>query len=471
MESRLLSVLMPVYNERAFVRRIAKRVLDAPLPEGLERELVMVDDGSTDGTEAILAELAEAHPDVIRVFRQPLNQGKGAAIARAVEEMRGDIALIQDSDLEYDPADYANLLEPILRGHADVVYGSRFASRSSRRVLNYHHSLGNSFLTHLSNATTGLNLTDMETCYKVFRADILRTIPIRSRRFGIEPEITAKVAKRNCVVYEVPINYHGRSYAEGKKIGWRDGAEAVGVILKYWAIDDCFDERYGHDILNSLSGARRLTEWMVETIEPFLGQRILEVGSGIANISRQLPKLERLTLSDNDDQYLRLLHQGFRHFEVVDVARLDLTSDEDFAALQRRYDTVLCLNVLEHVEDDEAALRRMIGVLEPGGRLIVLVPQHRALFSAMDRELGHCRRYSSRELRRKMEDAGLSMERMMDFNAFGALGWLASARVLGRREMNRAMLKAYDMLVPVHGRLEKHLPLPGLSVIGIGIKR
>ena len=470
MKHGLLSVLMPVHNEQAFVRKIVHRVLEVDLPEGLDRELIIVDDGSTDGTSEILAQLGAEHPDRIRVFRQNPNQGKGAAIARAIEEMRGDIAVIQDADLEYDPADFRQLLDPILTGHADVVYGSRFASRSSRRVLNYHHSLGNTFLTHLSNLTTGLNLTDMETCYKVFRADVLRTIPLRSKRFGLEPEITAKVAKRDCVVYEVPINYHGRTYREGKKIGWRDGLEAVSVILKYWAIDDCVNERHGHHILRSLSGARRFTQWMVGTLEPFMGQRILEIGSGIANISRQLPKRERLTLSDVDDEYLRLLEQAFRHYESVDVIRLDLESDAHFDPIQERYDTVLCLNVLEHVDDDVSALRRMASALEPGGRLVVLVPQHESLYSEMDRELGHFRRYRARDLTDKMSEAGLRVVHVQDFNAMGALGWFTSARLLGRKQMDTPSLKLYDVTVPIHGRLERWLPLPGLSVIAVGEK-
>lgn len=238
----LLSILVPIYNERANIERCIERILAAPLPEGLARELILVDDASTDGTSELVQAIAERHPESVWAFFQQRNQGKGAAIRRAIREMRGQYAIFQDADLEYDPREHADVLRPILEGDADVVYGSRFASRPMRRVLNYHHAIGNWVLTTISNWFTGMNLTDMETCYKAFRTDVLKTIPLRSNRFGIEPEITAKIAKRNCVVYEVPISYHGRGYAEGKKIGWRDGISALVTILKYWIIDDCFED-------------------------------------------------------------------------------------------------------------------------------------------------------------------------------------------------------------------------------------
>jgi len=232
-----LSILIPVYNEQESLARIIERVLAAPVPASLRKELVIVSDASTDGTSGILRELAQTHSE-IRTFDQPKNMGKGAAIRRAIQEMTGDYAIIQDADLEYDPADYPVILRPLVEGLADVVYGSRFAMREMRRIVHYHHKLGNLFLTHLSNFFTGLDLTDMETCYKAFKADLVKTIPLRSNRFGIEPEITAKLARRKAVFYEVPISYHGRNYSEGKKIGWKDGISAIWTILKYWIFDD-----------------------------------------------------------------------------------------------------------------------------------------------------------------------------------------------------------------------------------------
>jgi glycosyltransferase involved in cell wall biosynthesis len=225
-----LSVLMPVYNERGTIEEIVQRVLAV----NIEKELIIVDDGSSDGTREILRDKIEPLPGV-RVFYHPQNRGKGAAIRTAKEQITGDIAIIQDADLEYDPNDYFTLIDPILKKRADVVYGSRFLG--VRRAFLFWHYLGNRFLTFLTNLLYNTMLTDMETCYKAFRAEILRDMPIRSDRFEFEPEITAKVFKRGYKVFEVPIYYAGRDFAEGKKITWRDGFGALWTILKFRFID------------------------------------------------------------------------------------------------------------------------------------------------------------------------------------------------------------------------------------------
>jgi glycosyltransferase involved in cell wall biosynthesis len=223
-----LSVVMPVYNEQATLREVVSRVLAVPL----EVELICVDDGSRDGSREILAELQIDHPQ-IRVMLQPKNMGKGAALRCGIQEATGDFIIIQDADLEYDPSDYPALLGPLIENKADVVYGSRFLGSGPHRVLYFWHSVGNSLLTLISNALTNMNMTDMETCYKVFRREILQSIPIEEDRFGFEPEITVKISKRRLRVYEVGIGYWGRTYEEGKKIGWRDGFRALWCLLKY----------------------------------------------------------------------------------------------------------------------------------------------------------------------------------------------------------------------------------------------
>lgn len=230
-----LSVVMPVYNERATLRVVVERVLSISFP--FEIELLCVDDGSTDTSREILAELQKEHP-AIRVLLQPRNMGKGAALRRGIQEATGEYVVIQDADLEYDPAEYPLLLEPLMDGKADVVYGSRFLGGRPHRVLYFWHSVGNWLLTLFSNALTDLNLTDMETCYKVFRREVIQSIPLEEDRFGFEPEVTVKIAKRRLRVYEVGISYSGRTYEEGKKIGWKDGFRAIWCLVKFSLQED-----------------------------------------------------------------------------------------------------------------------------------------------------------------------------------------------------------------------------------------
>ncbi len=223
-----LSVIVPCYNEVATIRQVIQAIHQSPIPD---QEIIVVDDCSTDGTQEILR--SEIEPMVDQVIYHPRNMGKGAALRTGLGQITGDVAIIQDADLEYSPQEYPLMLEPILQGRADVVYGSRFQGGAPHRVVYYWHRVGNGFLTTLSNMFTNINLTDMETCYKAFRREIIQQIKIKENRFGFEPEITAKVAKLNCRIYEVGISYYGRSYKEGKKINWKDGVWAIFCILRY----------------------------------------------------------------------------------------------------------------------------------------------------------------------------------------------------------------------------------------------
>jgi glycosyltransferase involved in cell wall biosynthesis len=230
-----LSIIVPAYNEAKTIHLILDRVLEVTLLNNIRKELILVNDCSTDDTEGVLLRYLEAHPNEdIRYVKHEVNKGKGAAIHTGIEKATGEFLIIQDADLEYDPEEFNFLLKPVIRGSADVVYGSRFLGGNSHRILFYWHSIGNKFLTRLSNMFTNLNLTDMETCYKLFRTSIIQNIALKEKRFGFEPEVTAKIARVPKIrIYEVGISYYGRTYEEGKKIGWRDGFRAIFCILKY----------------------------------------------------------------------------------------------------------------------------------------------------------------------------------------------------------------------------------------------
>jgi glycosyltransferase involved in cell wall biosynthesis len=460
-----LSILIPVYNERTVVERSLSLVLTAPLPENMERELVIVDDCSTDGTYGILERLAAGFPQ-IRLYRHERNSGKGAAVRTAIGYASGDFALIQDADLEYDPSEYPRLLKPLLDGHADAVFGSRYMAGEQIRVLPFWHSMINKGLTLVSNMFCNLKLTDMETCYKVFRTDLLKSIPIRSDRFGFEPEIVMKSAKRKLRIYEVPISYHGRTYEEGKKIGWKDGLKALAVILHFWLIDDLYATPYGRGVLNNLTGTPQYLSWLARKLRPYLGDAVLEVGAGIGNITGRLMARRVLYVAaEKDPLHLHALRNRFLRTPNVVVQRIDPEVPEELAGLENCFDTVLCLNVLEYLDDPGAVVDSLRTTLKENGVLVILVPHDPRLFGSLDRSLGHKRRYTAGDSRRLLEAHGFDVERAYSFNKAGAPPWWAYGKLLGSRNINKPVLKIFDKSVWFWRRVDGIIPWPGLSLI------
>jgi len=460
----LLSVIVPCYNERATVAELLRRVREVPI----DKEIVVIDDQSTDGSRDIVARLAAEWPEIRQII-QPVNQGKGAAIRRGIEEARGDIVLIQDADLEYDPEDYPRLVQPILDGHADAVFGSRFEGYP-RRVMLFWHRMGNTFLTFLSNATTNLDLTDMETCYKVFRRDVIQSIKLQSNRFGIEPEITAKLAKRGYRIFEVPIAYYGRDYWEGKKINWKDGFSALWTILKYGLFHDTASEPRTFTQVRRRSRLTRYNRWVWDRIEPFMGERILEIGGGSGAMTRFFYGRELVVATDRETAYVDRLRNAFRRRPGIVVERADLESDTALELAHYDFDTVTCINVLEHTADDVAALKRARQLLRAGGRVIVFVPAGKSLFGSMDEGIGHQRRYEKAELAEKLQQAGFSVEHVSFQNRIARIAWWLNARVLGRKALPSGQSRVFDRLVPLFRSIEGENPSSGLSLIAVGRK-
>lgn len=470
MGTRLVSILMPVYNEEESVAAALQRALNAPLPEGFSSEIVVVDDGSTDGSREAIEAVAAGCPDRINVLRHERNRGKGAAIRTALAAARGEFTIIQDSDLEYDPRDYPNILAPLLEGRADVVYGTRFAVGGERRVLYFWHALANYFFTGLVNLAADLNLTDVWTCYKVFRTSLLRSIPIRSDRFSFEPEITIKLAQRQVAIYETPIRYHGRTYEEGKKIRKFDVVAGLFAVLRFALVRDIYID-HGPEILDTLSSARRFNRWMADTIAPHVGRRVLEIGAGIGNLSRCLaPRREAYWASDIDEEHLARLRQRLAHRANFQALTIDLARPSSFDPVEGAVDTVVCLNVLEHVEDDSQGLLNIHRALMSGGKAIILVPQGMGLYGELDRVLGHCRRYSRPELEHKLHQAGFEIETIFDFNRVTVPGWYFNGRILRRRHFSRLQLALFDRLVWFWRILDRVLPWKGVSLIAVARK-
>jgi glycosyltransferase involved in cell wall biosynthesis len=465
-----VSILIPLYNEAEYITTLLQRIVDAPLPVGLALEIIVVDDASTDGSAELVERFGHAHPGSVTLIRRPANAGKSAALRTAIKHATGAFAIVQDADLEYNPQDYPRLLRPLLENRADAVYGSRFASSGERRVLYYRHELANRALTTFCNMCSDLNLTDMETCYKAFRMDLLKSIPLRSERFGFEPEITIKLAKRKARIYEVPISYHGRTYEEGKKIGLKDAFEAFLLIVRFSLTQELYIDSE-QQILHAFSHTPRFNRWIADTVRPYLGCTVMEIGAGMGNLSRHLASGRgRYVATDRDSAHLARLQSQLGHRPNVEIHVCDLERARDFERFREQLDSVVCLNVLEHISDELQALRNIHSALVTGGLAVILVPADPKLYGSLDHVLGHRKRYTRAGLTRRLEEAGFVLRHMIDFNHISRPGWLMTGRILKSARISNAALGVFDRLVWLWRRTDRLLPWGPTSIIAVAEK-
>lgn len=470
-----LSVLVPVYNEQHLVYASLERLKVLESSPHLERiEAIIVDDCSTDETPHALElfkkeQIRSSDSKIDWIFlRHEKNSGKGRAIKTALEHATCEISVIHDADLEYHPKDLLRIVNVFTEEKVDAVFGSRFAGGDRRRVLLYGHELGNRLLTLLANLVTNLNLSDMETCYKAIRTSLFKSIPIESNDFRIEPELTIKLAKRGAFIFEIPISYSGRTYEEGKKINWRDGFRALWAIVRFALSDRIYqNDMYGSQILARLSRANRFNAWMADQIRTYCGDYILEIGSGVGNLTRKLIPRKRYVASDINPLYLETLKALSADRPYLETSYCDVNDGLSFPRHENGFDTVICLNIVEHVHDDRMALANVGQVLREKGTAIVLVPQGQWNFGTLDRVLGHERRYSKTALKKLAEQSGFTVKKIFEFNRVGTPAWFLNGKILRRRFFGLFQIWMLDLMTPLLRRIDFMLPFPGLSLIAI----
>jgi SAM-dependent methyltransferase len=479
-----LSVVVPFCNELRALPRVIQRLLAVDFAAlGVETELIFVDDGSTDAGRSLLDPLPR---DDVQLIVHERNQGKGAAVKTGLEAATGDILCIQDADLEYDPADLPGLIQPILDGEFEVVYGSRF--KGSAAGLSYTRGVASRLLNLTVNVLFNRYLSDVYTGYKVFTRRALDGLTLTAKTFTVEMELTAQFLRKGLVIYEVPISYRARTYSQGKQLHFSDGLRAAGAALRYRyrfrsapktvgplsprAPDapgalDAAEGSLGtiHTLgLEDLSEAIRYRRYLFDLIEPYLGDSVLEVGAGLGDFAAQLTGRKRLVVSDSDPFCLWALRARLGSRPEVEVRALDLFREIE---VDPPVDSVVAINVLEHLEEDVRALKAMGSTVIAGGNVVLLVPGYPSLYGEFDRAVGHLRRYTPEALRQAVEAAGLQVTVLKPVNLLGGLAWWAAVRMGGRARPTPTLVKLYDqVIVPLVRASERRFDPPfGQSVI------
>ncbi len=462
-KSPVLAVIIPVYNEVQTVERLIKSVLASPV--NMKLRLFVVNDASNDGSDKVLERLAAGEPR-ITVLHHESNLGKGMAIRTAIAAADGDFAIIQDADFEYNPEEYEQIVAPLLRGDAEAVFGSRYLNKGERQVFPFWHSLGNWILTTSFNVAHNVHLTDMETCYKAMPLKLLKILRLTSNRFGIEPELAARLVAVRVRIIEVPISYKARSYQEGKKIGWRDGMQAFWLILKFKFLDTipCIDVGMVRHL--AMADAPRYQQAIIHEIKPFLGERVLEVGAGIGNLARYLTDTKALFLAESVPEYRRQLAASMQYYNRVTIVSQDPFSRNGLVwAKSRQLDTVVCINQLEFIKEDKLALSHLAESIEMGGRVIIRVACHEILYGSLDHALGRLRRYNGQRLTDLLAEVGLQIEYQRWQGKLLLLGWFIQGKILQRQFFSSKPFVLVNIFSPIMTVLDNWLPWKGLSLL------
>lgn len=455
-----LTVLVPAYNEAATIVTALERLWSVSLP--IPCEVIVIDDASTDGTGGLVAEVQDRSPYPLQLLRHERNMGKTAALRTGLEAAAGTLTLIYDADLEYDPADIPALLAPVLDGRADAVYGSRFLS-PERRVLFFWHALGNRMVTALADMFANLNLTDMETCFKLVRTDILRSMRLRSERFGFEPEVTVKLGRLGLRIYEIPIRYSGRSYEEGKKIGLWDAVRAIGTIVRA----GLFEPPVATPEARTRYALGRLGPYYAEIlrrVEWAVGDAILEYLPGTGEVASHIVQKSRVLLADPDEETVSRLRTRFSHRPNVSVRLWNPSADETGSPAET-FDTVLCLHGLGKPDEAAAALTALASRLQPNGRIVILLPAQPSLYGSIDRGLGRQGRFTRNSALKLLEETDLTLEWLRPVNAVGALGWWIATNLFRSTYVRPFHIRFFRLVMPLF-KLERLIKPPfGLSCL------
>lgn len=469
-----LSVLVPVYNEQYLIEASLSRLIELEKSEYLSLiQVIVVDDCSNDQTPVVLERLKQELPFKSKktewlFLRHNKNQGKGKAIQTALKQATCELTVIHDADLEYYPKDLLKMIPIFINERADAVFGSRFSSGEMRKVLFYKHQLGNAFLTFLCNLFSDYNLTDMETCYKMIRTDLFKSIPIDSNDFRFEPEIILKLSKRNASIFEIPISYCGRTYSEGKKINWRDGYRALWAIIRYYLSDNIYTEdKNGSHMLERMGRADNFNRWMADTVGPYLSQNVLEIGAGIGTMTRKLIPRHRYVASDINPLYIKNLKNFSYDKPYLSVTYFDINDLSTINYSNNKFDTIICLNVLEHIENDKKALSNIFELLNNGGKAIVLVPHMMALYGSFDKVLGHKRRYNRNALIELCKEVGFNIIEIKGFNRAATIAWLINGRIFKRKKFGLIQIFMLNVLTPLFRLVDRLLPIPPQSIIAV----